>query len=32
LTPEAHKRLSLAASTPCSGGDHAWLEQDWLYA
>jgi predicted aldo/keto reductase-like oxidoreductase len=32
LTPESHKRLHLAASARCEGGDHAWLEQGWLYA
>jgi aryl-alcohol dehydrogenase-like predicted oxidoreductase len=30
LTPEARKRLQLAALTPCPS--HSWLEDGWRYA
>ena len=29
LTPEARRRLDLAAGVPCQG--HSWLERGWLY-
>jgi aryl-alcohol dehydrogenase-like predicted oxidoreductase len=32
LTPDARKRLEVAARTPCPGRSHAWLEEGWLYA
>ena len=30
LTPDARKRLRIAAATPCPG--HGWLEEGWQYA
>jgi len=32
LTPEARKRLRLAANIPCGEPGHSWLERGWLYA
>jgi aryl-alcohol dehydrogenase-like predicted oxidoreductase len=32
LTPDARKRLKIAAATPCTEPHHAWLEQGWLHA